>query len=612
MSGARQCSSCVPPDGRLFDIEAGGQEGPAPGEPPFKGLQYFEEQDAHRFFGRETLIAQLITRLRELITKKESRFLAVIGASGSGKSSVVRAGLLPALKGRKELPDGTLLPLGCTQWPIHVMTPTDHPLEALAASLTDHTQSMSAMSALIDDLAQNPRTLHWHVRKRLTQERRSGSSSQQIRFLLVVEQFEELFTLCHDAQERQAFVDNLMEAVSANGPTVVLITMRADFYAQCAQFEALRAILAKQQEFIGPMNEEELRRAIEEPAKQALWEFEPGLVDQLLKDVGNEPGALPLLSHALLETWKRRSGRMLTFAGYAQAGGVHGAIAHTAEQVFTQRLNEQQQKIAKYIFLRLTELGDKYTRRRADMSELMPTDQAERAQAVEVVLRMLVDVRLVITTEETVEVAHEALIREWPTLGRWLEENSEGLRVHRQLSHAAQEWIELDHDSGALYRGARLVQALEWANAHSEELNRLERHFLQVSQEAGEREEAEREALRQRELEQARALAEAEYERAEEQARGRQRLSSLATVLVVFFILAIGLAWYANNERIKAQQSHEEALEAQDLAEVARADAEEKSRLATSRQLAVVAEAEQGASAIEFVAGDSGIAHKSG
>ena len=594
------------PDGHLFDIEGGGQEGPTPGEPPFKGLQYFEEQDAHRFFGRETLIAQLITRLRELMSTQQPRFLAVIGASGSGKSSVVRAGLLPALKGRKQLPDGTLLPLGSTEWPIHVITPTNHPLEALAASLAGHTESVSAMSALIDDLAHNPRALHLHVRKLLTQAQGmrwansrpghssfSASTSEQMRFLLVVEQFEELFTMCHDTQERQAFVDNLMEAASTNGPTVVLITMRADFYAQCAQFEALRAILAKQQEFIGPMNEDALRRAIEEPAKQSGWGFERGLVDQLLKDVGSEPGALPLLSHALLETWKRRSGRTLTFAGYAQSGGVHGAIAHTAEQVFTQRLNEEQQEVAKFIFLRLTELGDKYTRRRASMSELMPIDQTERAEAVEVVLRILVDVRLVITTEETAEVAHEALIREWPTLGRWLEENSEGLRIHRQLNHAAQEWIELDHDSGALYRGARLAQALEWANLHSKELNTLERRFLSVAQEANEREEAEREAQRQRELEQARALAEAEHQRAEEQMRGRQRLRGLMSVLVVFFILAIGLAWYANNERIKAQESQQEAVQAQNEAEMERTRAEEKSRLATSRELAAVAEAEQ-------------------
>jgi WD40 repeat protein len=473
-------------------------ESPAPGVSPFKGLEYFNEADADLFFGREALTAKLAGHLRHA----SHNFLAVVGASGSGKSSLVRAGLVPALKRGEQLADGILPPEGSTHWPIHIITPTSHPLEALAASLTRDSESVTATSTLIDDLARDPRSLHLYVRKTLSHspspigdlpmgEGRGGGS----RLLLVIDQFEELFTLCHNESERQAFVDNLLNAVApspvgalptgegwrgGDGPTIVVLTLRADFYAHCAQFADLREALAKQQEYIGPMSADELRRAIEEPAKRGDWNFEEGLVDLLLREVGNEPGALPLLSHALLETWKRRHGRVLTLKGYTDSGGVHGAIAKTAETIFNE-LTPEQQTIARNIFLRLTELGEgtQDTRRRAALTELIPHPEAKAA--VEAVLKTLADARLITTHEETAEVAHEVLIREWPTLRRWLDEDREGLQIHRRLTEAAQEWDKHNCDESELYWGGRLSTTMEWAEDHIGELNTLEREFLDSS-----------------------------------------------------------------------------------------------------------------------------------
>ena len=418
---------------------------PVSEQQPYKGLRYFDVQDADLFFGRQLLTAQLIGRLRE------DRFLAVVGSSGSGKSSVVRAGVVPALQREEALADGSMPPQGSENWLLYIITPTAHPLESLAASLTRESESVSATATLIDDLKSDPRSLHLYVRKLLSQH---GSD----RLLLVVDQFEELFTTCKNALERIAFVDNLLMAVADEtaGPTVVVITLRADFYHHCAQFSNLRAALEGCQKYIGAMTEDELRQAIQKPATERGWEFEPGLVDLLLREVGAEPGALPLLSHALLETWKRRRGRLLTLAGYNEAGGVHGAIAKTAETIYGQ-LSKNGQAIARNIFLRLTELGEgtQDTRRRATWDELIPTT-SQRA-AVETVLKTLTDARLVTTTENCAEVAHEALIREWPTLRQWLEEDREALRLHRHLTESAQTWDQRGHDPDDLYRGTRWI-----------------------------------------------------------------------------------------------------------------------------------------------------------
>jgi WD40 repeat protein/DNA-binding SARP family transcriptional activator len=536
---------------------------PAPGEPPFKGLQYFDEPDAGLFFGREGLTAKLVESVCALAVPMQSgmqpegrRSLAVVvGASGSGKSSLVRAGLIPALRRR-----GTAAPGEDQEWRIHVITPTAHPLQALAMALTSGQESVTAAATLMDDLSSEPRSLSLFLAR----------ADPHGNTLLVVDQFEELFTLCREDFEREAFIDNLLEATSPEpgaGRVTAVVALRADFYAHLAQYPDLRDVAAHQQEYIGPMTAEELRRAIEEPARRAGWSFDAGLVDLILRDAGDEPGALPLLSHALLETWKRRAGRTLTLQGYAEAGGVRGAIAHTAESVY-RSLSSDEQALARDIFLRLTEPGEgtEDTRRRAAIDEL--TSQTGKARSVRAVLNRLAEARLVILAEEFAEVAHEALIREWPTLREWLDQDREGLRLHRRLTEAAQDWVMLERDPGALYRGTSLAQTRDWAALHPAALNEGERAFLAASIESEQRVESERIAGQQRELEAARKLAEAERQRAEDGARSSALLRLRSRIITVMGAGALALAA---------------------IALFAGARAEGERRLAVSRELSIAA-----------------------
>jgi len=526
------------------------EDAPASGLPPYMGLFYFDESDAELFFGREKLTTSLVQRLLSGL-EADHRFLTVIGASGSGKSSLVRAGLIPALRWRKE----------SSGWLVHVMTPTAHPLEALAEVFNGHGKTQ----AVVEEFAGTVQGLY------KTLDRLAENAGAE-HTLLVIDQFEELFTLCRNEDEQHAFVENVLTAaLQPNGKALVVIAMRADFYAHCAQFDLLRKAVSSHQEYIGPMSMDDLRRAIEEPAKHGHWEIEPGLVEVLLHDVGAdvgrvpEPGALPLLSHALLETWQRRRGHTLTLSGYIASGGVRGAIAETAETVFYDKLDQHQRHIARQIFLRLTELGgDKSTadtRRRVGFDELI-TNQRDR-DVVREVLVTLADARLITTDQDVAEVAHEALIREWPTLRNWLEENREGLRLHRHLTVTAQEWDASKRDPSMCYRGARLAQALEWATEHTNDLNMLERLFLDESKALVEKEAAERETQRQRELESAQKLAETEKARAEEQShsnkRLRQRAVFLATAFVIAGILALvaGIFWQRTIQSNKLATSRE-------------------------------------------------------
>jgi class 3 adenylate cyclase len=560
-----------------------GTEAPTPGEPPFKGLQYFDESDSALFYGREVLTTKLANRLRE------ARFLSVIiGASGSGKSSLVRAGLIPSLK--KENAD----------WKVHVITPTAHPLEALATELTRDSESVTATAALIDDLMKDPRSLYLYL---------SRQTSAPDRTLLVIDQFEELFTLCRDEFEREAFIDNLLTAITplalegrgaggeggSDRSITLIVTLRADFYAHLAQYPELREAVAQQQEYIGPMNTDELRRAIEEPAKRGYWEFEPGLVDLILRDVGDEPGALPLLSHALLETWKRRAGHTLTLKGYADAGGVRGAIAHTAENVY-QNLSSDDQLIARNIFLRLTELGEgtEDTRRRASFDEL--TSHTDKPEQVQDVLNLLAQARLITLGEDTAEVAHEALIREWPTLREWLNQDREGLRLHRQLTEAAQEWEILERDPGAVYRGARLSQAREWAALHPTALNAQEHAFLDGSNTIEQGEAADREAQIQRELEAAQKLAETQTRAAKQLRRRAIFLASAFVLAIVLAGAALFLGNQANQNAAAAQQNAiaadtnaKTADQQRTIADANAKQAEAEQQIATARELAAAA-----------------------
>ena len=307
-------------DSRLFELLPGvakshhteaviieaSPDAPAPGEPPYKGLDFYDVADANIFFGREKLTAELVAFVRE------HAFLAIVGTSGSGKSSLARAGLVAALLGKNTRPleDGVQPPLGSRDWRYISVTPTAHPFWALARGLA---RDGAEAVALQDVLAADPLALA---------DRAPALAGAGGRLLLLVDQFEELFTLCKDEAERTAYVNALLVASgepafhSANTHCTVILTLRADFYAQCIGFENLRAALETHQKPIGAMNRGELQRTIELPAQAGWWAFQQGLVELILEDVGDQPGNLPLLSYALLETWHRRSGRIMTLAGY--------------------------------------------------------------------------------------------------------------------------------------------------------------------------------------------------------------------------------------------------------------------------------------------------------
>ncbi|WP_370944814.1 hypothetical protein AB5J62_37690 [Amycolatopsis sp. cg5] len=380
---------------------------------PYLGLAAFQPDDAKRFFGRERLVKELIGRLRE------HRFVGVFGASGSGKSSLLRAGLTGAV-------EHTAL----------VVTPGARPLEQCEAGLAG----------------------------------RGG--------LLIVDQFEEVFTLCHDEAERTAFIDALLALAADEHGTTVVIGVRADFYGHCGRHTGLVDALRDAQVLVGAMTGEELRAVIVEPAVLVGCRVETALVTRLVADAAGQPAALPLVSHALLETWRRRQGVTLTVAGYEAAGGIHDAIAHTAESVY-KGLDQAGRELARQIFLRLTTLdeGMADTKRRIGRREL---DSAH----ADVVLDRLADARLLTLDRDGVEIAHEALIRCWPRLREWLDEDREGLRVHRQLTEATDTWEALGRDHSVLYRGTRLSAARDWSGKEQTLLTSRERDFLDASLEA--------------------------------------------------------------------------------------------------------------------------------
>ena len=448
---------------------------------PYPGLQTFDESQAEYFFGRDPEVQRLLEKL------KTSRFLAVMGSSGSGKSSLVRAGLIPAL--RKGAMRGSEL------WPIRLMTPGAHPLESLAAQIV-RLDPKASIHRTLDDLAADPRTLHLATTLALSDRPVSE------RVVWVIDQTEEVFTLCQDQVERTQFLDNLLYAATIpDGRCVVVLTMRADFYPKCAGHPDFCSSVASQQFLVSQMGRDGLRQCIEEPARRVGLEFEQGLVPTMLEEVESQPGALPLLQHALLELWERRRGYMLTLEGHRESGGVQGSIAKRADTVF-ESLNPERQEIARRTFLRLTQPGEgtEDTRRRATMRELR-TSEAE-ANEVEAVVEELADARLLITSSQEnasdamIDIAHEALIRNWPRLRQWLEEDRASLRVHRRLTEVAIEWERMEREEGFLYRGARLAEAIEWRQQHEAALNDLERQFLDASVALRDREIAERERER--------------------------------------------------------------------------------------------------------------------
>ncbi|GAA2207812.1 hypothetical protein GCM10009850_032700 [Nonomuraea monospora] len=381
---------------------------------PYPGLASYDTHDAGRFFGRERLVEELCELLRR------HRFAAVFGSSGSGKSSLLRAGLVPAVQdGRRCL----------------MLTPGEHPMRHAARIAED-----------------------------------DGDAGA----LVVVDQFEEVFTLCQDRREREQFIDLLLGARSG---TSVVVAVRADFYGRCAEHHALTTALREAGLLVGPMRQDELREAIVRPAAAEGLTVERALTAAIIADVEGEPGALPLMSHALREVWRRRTGKMLTLDAYDGVGRVQGAISHTAEELYA-GLSPAQARIARRILLRLIDPGERAqaTRRPAARAELDPHGEEDTALVVE----RLAAARLLTLHQDTVELAHEALIESWPRLRGWVDDGRDRLRAHRQLTDASEAWEAHGRDAGLLYRGARLAAA-EKLLAEPGELTPRERGFVDAS-----------------------------------------------------------------------------------------------------------------------------------
>jgi energy-coupling factor transporter ATP-binding protein EcfA2 len=415
---------------------------------PYKGLSYFDcnDRDYQYFFGREVLTKTLLAKV------EQENFLAIVGASGSGKSSVLRAGLLQRLKDR-----------GDTE--IRILLPGEHPLQSLALAFVN------------DRLERLDRAAQQQKARKLIQSGAEGlcalvETAAAPRVVLVVDQFEEAFTLCQDPAERQAFFATLLGALAAVPAKLCLIlAMRSDFVGKC--FEQAYGGLAHQVErhltAILPMTPAELTQAIAAPARQVGLSLEPGLVDALLRDVDPNSGSLPLLQYTLTELWQRRQHNQLKVSTYMQLGGVTGTLKQRADAVYD-ALNPTQQHTAKHIFLSLTQLGEgaEDTRRRIAQASLISTQHPE-AQVAQVIKR-LADANLVVTDERTledrqhtatVEVAHEALIRNWPQLRHWLDENRDLLRQQRKIEQAAEEWGQQPqkHQKRFLLEGRQLAEA---------------------------------------------------------------------------------------------------------------------------------------------------------
>ncbi|MFI8529551.1 PQQ-binding-like beta-propeller repeat protein [Streptomyces aquilus] len=397
---------------------------------PYRGLARFEPHDSHLFYGRERLTADLVDLMRR------RRVAALFGPSGSGKSSLLRAGLIPALR-RPGPPDPPAAA-------IRILTPGERPARTHAPLLTP-----------------------------------ADSPDADADTFVIVDQFEEVFTLCHDPAERARFIDLLLSARQPEHRMRVLLAVRGDFYGRCAEHRDLADALRDANLLVGAMTPAELRHAVVKPATHAGLKVERALTARLVEDVADAPGGLPLLSHALLETWRRRRGKTLTLAGYEAAGCLDGAIAQSAEQLYD-RFTADQAAACRRILLRLIAPGDGTpdTRRPVERAELRGTEAGDSAE----VLEALAATRLLTLDGERVELAHEALITAWPRLRGWIEEGRERLRVHRGLTEAAQAWLELDRDPGALYRGSRLALARETlGTAPHGELTDLERAFLDAS-----------------------------------------------------------------------------------------------------------------------------------
>lgn len=443
---------------------------------PWLGLRPYGVEDADWFFGRDDDVAACL----EILAR--TSVLALVGPSGSGKSSLLRAGVTAALRRRGQ---------HCA-----TITPGAHPMESLTA------------------LARAPH----------------GAT-------LLIDQCEELFSLCEDSEEQQEFL-RALTAEAAN--RTVVVALRADHLADLATHPGFSRLVERGMYLIGGLDEEGLRTAVETPARQAGLLIEPGLVDLLVHEVGNDPGALPLMSHALQETWKRREGSTLTVAGYRASGGINGAVAQSAEGLYS-RVDVEHRHLLRDLVLRLVSPGPEGEPVRTRVPRRLVGTDPEHEQLIE----MLVVARLVTSDDGGLETTHEALTRAWPRLRGWLDDDIEGQRIRHHLSAAADAWDALGRPDSELYRGVRLARAVEWNTDNDTALTDVEGRFLEAS---SSRAEAEQQSI---------------IERARAQARMIRRLRITlggAAALLVLALVAGSLA------AVQSQRSSENADRAEQAA----------------------------------------------
>jgi DNA-binding SARP family transcriptional activator len=519
---------------------------------PYKGLRPFVEADALDFFGREAFIQRLVERLSR--ADHPSRFMAVVGPSGSGKSSVVRAGLVAAIR-RGGVP-------GSEAWLVTEMHPGHHPFEELDAALMR--VAVRPPAGLLNRLESGPRGLL---------DVAEAIAPDGTELLLIVDQFEEAFTLTETEDDRAQFLESLRVASADPASRVrVIVTLRADFYDGPLRYPRMGDLLGSTTEVLSPLTPEELERAIVRPAEHSGLHVDRALVPQIAADVVEQPGALPLVQYALTELYDRRHDGRLTLEAYREIGGVVGALAASAEHLYASRQPAGREAV-RQLFLRLVTLGEGTpdSRRRTPVSELsvIEVDPSAMASALGAYgrHRLLTFDRDPSTREPTVEVAHEALLGAWARLRGWIDEAREDVRMHRRLSEAAREWERNDREPSFLLAGSRLDQFESWGSATTLALGPEERGYLMGSVTRRDHERATEEARSRREQ----VL----------ESRSVKRLRALVVVFAVAALVAGMLTAFALDQSRSAKRASRLAA-ARELAAAAAAN------LATDRQLAIL------------------------